>query len=352
MSTSFRQFLRKLNNKTNNFIDKTSDFFSGDDPLVVLPYRGYANANNIFLKGRVIENEGAFEGKSDTAIQNLLESFKRFETDEYGGGKIRITILDQTFDLVTDKEGYFTLDSDWTGPTQLENAQWIDAEIALLDVTNEDDSAIKAKGVVFYETENADYGVITDVDDTVLQTNVTSLFKLKMLYATFFQNARQRLPMEGIVDLFKAFSKGGNGKRQNPIFYVSNSPWNIYDLLAEFMDIQQFPKGPILLRDYGLSPIEDFSGHKLNTIRRILKNHPNLPFIFLGDTAAEDADFYIELAKEFPNQVAAIYIRQTKDTKNARRIAQLIEANSNIEVVLTDSSKQMVEHARNKRFLI
>lgn len=101
--------------------------------------------------------------------------------------------------------------------------------------------------------------------------------------------------MEGMVDLFSKFVKGGNGKRINPIFYVSNSPWNIYDLLTKFLDIQNLPEGPVLLRDYGLEYIRkraNSRGHKLDTISDILRTYPELPFIMLGDTASKDADYY------------------------------------------------------------
>lgn len=347
MKNSFLQTLR-------DGFEKVGNIFKGDnakDPLMIQSYRGYANAHTIFLKGRVLENEGIFVGKSDHEIRNLLESFKRFETDEIPGAKVRIKIYNQQFEVITDREGYFTLDVDWTPPLN-HKSRWITANIELVETPELANPSVTATGEIYYAAENASFGVVTDIDDTVLQTHVTSLFKLKMVYATLFQDSHQRLPMEGVVDLFQAFVRGGDGKRENPIFYVSNSPWNIYDLLADFMEHHHLPKGPILLRDYGLKPSEDFGGHKLNTIRRILDNHPNLPFILLGDTAAEDADFYITLADEFPGRIAAIYIRQTKDTKNARRIARLVEANTHIDVVLTNSSKGMVNHARAKGYLV
>jgi len=173
-----------------------------------------------------------------------------------------------------------------------------------------------------------------------------------MLYTTFFKNAAQRLPMEGMVEMLQRFSRGSDGKRQNPVFYVSHSPWNIYDLLSEFLDLQQFPKGPILLRDYGFKPSGDFRNHKITSIGQILTTYPDLPFILLGDSADEDADFYLEVAKAFPNRIKAIYIRQTRNTRNARRISKLIENHTAVNAVIIHSSDDILYHAGELGLLV
>jgi len=315
-----------------------------EDPLMIVPYRGYANDKKIFLKGRVLENENILKGKNDGKIRNVINNFKRFETDETPNAQLLITCNGQSFECKTDEEGYFTLDQEWTAPLETDN-NWLPVNLELLFPTNDDDSKVTAQGEICLLSENADYGIITDVDDTILQTHVTSPLKLKMLYATFFKNAHQRLPMEGMVELFQAFERGNNGEKENPIFYVSHSPWNIYDLLEEFMELQKFPKGPILLRDYGIKPSGEYAHHKTTSIAHILKTYPNLPFVLLGDSADEDADFYIEMAKKFPERIKAIYIRQTRDTKNARRIKKLIETTTHVHIVLIHSSEEIKQNA-------
>ena len=115
------------------------------------------------------------------------------------------------------------------------------------------------------------------------------------------------------------------------------------------MSIRKLPKGPILLRDYGLRPAHNFARHKLEAITTILEMYPTLPFIMLGDTASKDADFYLELAQRFPNRIKAIYIRKTSDSKNARRVAKLIADHSHIDAVLVNNSAEIVAHARERR---
>jgi len=343
----FKKVGKKLGEGINRFVEN----FDSEDPLMIIPYRGYANSKRIYLRGRVLEDENIFKGKTDSQIQNIINSFKRFETDEIPNANVRITCNNQTFECQTDEEGFFVLDKKWKAPAKKNTNNWLDIKVELLFPTKNNNKRITAKGEIYLPSKNADYGIITDIDDTILQTHVTSLFKLKMLYATMFKNAHQRLPMEGMVKLFKTFVKGGNGKRENPIFYLSHSPWNIYDLLEEFLKIQKFPKGPLLLRDFGINPSGNYSNHKNSAIAQLLKVYPKLPFILLGDSADEDADFYIEIAKKFPDRIKAIYIRQTRNTKNARRIKKLIQKNTEVPAILIHSSKDIQEHGHQSGIL-
>ncbi len=343
--------IRRILRKFGHLMGRIGELGDDQDDLFIFPYRGYGNEESFFIKGRVLENENLFDGKSESQIRNIIDSLKRFETDELPDAKIKMNIEDQELESLTDHEGYFIFEDNWDKKRSA-GEQWIETEFALPNYLNQEGQIIKGEGEIYLPSKEADFGIVTDIDDTVLQTHVTSRFKLKMLYATFAKNAKQRLPMEGIVELFQALIRGGDGQRINPIFYVSSSPWNIYDLLEEFMEVQGLPKGPILLRDYGLDPSGAFKHHKMETISRILKTYPNLPFIMLGDTAHNDADFYIELAKQFPDQIRAIYIRQTRETKNARRIARLIEETSHVDAVLIHRSEEMFVHARKNGLLV
>jgi len=334
--------------QAGNWISRLTELFKSEDPLMILPYRGYANAERLFLKGRVLENEDIFRGKSDSQIKTILNSYKRFETDEIPFAPVKISINGQSFEVQTDEEGYFTLDTQWKAPDKTLQNQWLKAQLELLDQDHKEDGTITALGEIYRPSADADFGIITDVDDTILQTHVNSRFKLKMLYATFLQNADQRLPMEGIPEVFQELIRGGDGKRENPVFYVSNSPWNLYDLLEQFMALQELPKGPILLRDYGLRPAGDFAGHKEEAIARILSTYPDLPFLLLGDTASEDADIYLKMAERFPGQVRAIYIRYTQKTRNAERVAKLVQENVDKNMVLIRSSEELIEDVKRK----
>ena len=79
---------------------------------------------------------------------------------------------------------------------------------------------------------SARFGVISDIDDTVLVSHVTSPFKMALV--SLFGNAHTRSPFPGVAEFYQALQGGVGGAEQNPIFYVSSSPWNFYDLLHFF----------------------------------------------------------------------------------------------------------------------
>ncbi len=61
------------------------------------------------------------------------------------------------------------------------------------------------------------------------------------------------MPLEGAKELCELLYKGSSGNKANPIFYLSNSPWNPYNYLSIFLETQGFSKGPLLMRDIGIS---------------------------------------------------------------------------------------------------
>ena len=135
---------------------------------------------------------------------------------------------------------------------------------------------------------------------------------------------------------------------KNPIFYVSNSPWNLYDMLVDFLKINNIPKGPILLRDFGLQGKADiltYKGHKYYEILKILRTYPNLSFILIGDSGEKDADIYLEMTRKFPNRILAIYIRSVNDEKRDERVKQLAEKSESVPLILINDSLEAAKHA-------
>lgn len=344
-------FLSIASSKVKDFLNATADLFDSKDPLVIECYRGYANNDKLYLKGRVLENENFFEGKSENELRNVIDSLRKFDSDEIPYAKVSIEVLEQKFEVTADDEGFFELDTTWEPSKRVDEIQWIPATLNLAESIPGYEPIDAQVGEVMFVGNKVSFGVITDVDDTVLQTHVTSMFKLKMLYATLAKDAHQRLPMEGVAEVFQKLSRGKNEMDENPIFYVSNGPWNLHSTIKEFMEIHDLPKGPIALRDFGLMRTEAFSNHKIETQSRIMEMYPNLPFILLGDTAAKDTDFYIEIARKYPNRILAVYIRHTRDTKNARLIAKTIEESTDVNVVLIHSSEDILAHAKKSGYI-
>ncbi|MDQ2793738.1 MAG: DUF2183 domain-containing protein, partial [Bacteroidota bacterium] len=196
-------------------------------------------------------------------------------------------------------------------------------------------TAIATQAAVLVPPASAEFGVISDLDDTVFETSATNIFK--MLGRVLFSNAQSKQPFAGVADFYRRLQRGRNGQPDNPFFYVSSSPWNLYDLLAEFLRLHDIPTGPLLLRDLSIlrpktAPPPGITGsaaihfaHKLHEIDDILRTYPALPFILLGDSGQEDARIYREVVRRHPGRIRAIYIRDVQVPARAALVGPVIE---------------------------
>ncbi len=319
--------------------------------LQVVPYRGYCNGKRLYCRGRVLENPEIVPNLEDGKWKNFVNVYKRFESDEIPNAHVQVSFDEHTFDLTTDEEGYYILNTELPTPS-IHKTLWQPLKIELLDAPVPFDGTIVTTGEILTPIPDTQFGIISDMDDTVIKTDVVS--KSRMLYHTFFKNAYSRLAFKGVAAFYWALRKGRDGEQNNPIFYVSNSPWNLYDLLEEFLDHNDIPKGPIFLRDFGIHKNEDarkYKTHKHNEVLRILLSYPSLQFILIGDSGEKDLDIYFEVARAFPNRIAAIYIRKVEDRKRNERVIALAEQEEEVPVFLFDDSFEAAQHAMKHRLI-
>jgi len=193
----------------------------------------------------------------------------------------------------------------------------------------------------------ATFGVVSDMDDTVLQSEVTSFLRAARM--VLLENALTRLPFPGVAAFYRALDRGATGAEANPIFYVSSSPWNLYDVIDGFLEAQRIPTGPLLLRDWDLGKLnERHTRHKGVVIREIFDTYPELPFLLVGDSGQEDPEIYTELVRERPGRVKAVYIRNVStNPERSQRIQALARevAEAGSTLVLADDTLAVARHA-------
>jgi phosphatidate phosphatase APP1 len=208
---------------------------------------------------------------------------------------------------------------------------------------------------VFVPSENVEFGVISDIDDTIVPTGATRFWE--MLKTTFLGNAQTRVPFPGVAAFYQALSKGLVGHENNPFFYVSSSPWNLYDFLRELMHVHNLPQGPLMLRDIGLSREHFFAGshteHKLVQIERIFDIIRDIPFILIGDSGQHDAEIYLQVIRDFPGRVKMVYIRDVDpgSHKKVLKIAGEIEK-LRVEMMLITDTVEAARHAVSKGWIL
>lgn len=317
-------------------------------PTKIVPYLGYGTARKIFLNGRVLRDRGTFLSvDTDTSLDNLRKMYKRFKTAEVRDARVRARFHNINIETNTDKEGYFSFE---LHPEQLPpEGIWHNVELELVEPAALDQKLFKIFGRAMVPPPTAQYGVISDIDDTVIWTNVTS--KLKMIFTIALLNARTRLPFKGVAAFYRALQCGLSGNENNPIFYVSSGPWNLFEFLMEFFEIHGIPLGPIMMKDFGEDLIftsKDHGKHKMSKIEPILQLYPELKFILIGDSGEQDPEIYHDIVVKYPDRIRAIYIRNVNpDPSRIAQIDNLIAEvrKTRCQLILTPDSEFAAAHA-------
>ena len=324
-------------------------------PPRVVPYAGYGTRDALLVLGRVLRDEPLPAAPENASVwENLVATYRRFETDEVRGARLRVTLGEATREVLANEEGYFECTLPLAGALD-ESALWHPVEVRLLEPRELGDRPV-ATAEALVPPATARFGVVSDIDDTVVRTDATQL--VRMARTVFLGNARTRLPFPGVAALYRALQAGAGGPCGNPLFYVSSSPWNFYELLVEFFDLQRIPRGPIILRDWGITPEElvpvRHASHKLAALRRIFATYPDLPFLLIGDSGQEDPEIYAQIIREFPNRVHAAYIRNvSRDEPRRAAVRKLGEelAAEKHTLLLLEDSLAAARHAAGKGWI-
>jgi phosphatidate phosphatase APP1 len=167
--------------------------------------------------------------------------------------------------------------------------------------------------------------VISDLDDTLLHSFVSS--KLKQLKTLLFTTLEKRKAVVSTASLVRRFSETGAIP-----FYLSNSEQNLYPLLYRFLILNNFPAGPLLLRQYvhirhwawrKISEKENI--HKRTMLEKILELFPDKKYILIGDNTQHDVSIYLDLARQHPHNILSIIIRRVQERDEDHRL--LLAAN-------------------------
>lgn len=283
-------------------------------PLHVLPYRGFGTHDGVWIQARVLVDRGIEGAEADDSLwKNVRMSAKRFLTDEIPGRRVRLALGGDEEVVVSDADGYVLSKLEPRDGLD-ESRLWHPVCCELLDPFDERKDRLFAEGRVQVPPRDCTFGVISDVDDTIVRTTATNV--LTMARLTLFHNAHTRVPFTGVAAFYEALRVGADNTGTHPFFYVSSSPWNLYDLLEDFFDIHGLPAGTFFLRDLGINETQfiksSHHAHKLAEIERIMMVYPSMRFVLVGDSGQKDPEIYRQAVKDFPDRVIAVYIREVK----------------------------------------
>ncbi|MCA9193800.1 MAG: App1 family protein [Planctomycetales bacterium] len=189
-----------------------------------------------------------------------------------------------------------------------------------------------------YLTPPVGISIISDIDDTIKLTDATS--RREMLANTFL---RPFAAVDGMATLYQLWQQQGCH-----FHYVSSSPWELYESLAELCTAVQFPAGSMHLRYFRVRdemfkrfrPVRRNS--KVGIIAGILKRLPQRRFVLIGDSGEKDPEIYRFLAKRFPERIAAILIRNlAAKPLSDKRLQKLKALDSNVQVTVFETPEQI-----------
>ncbi|MBU2995137.1 DUF2183 domain-containing protein [Cellulophaga baltica] len=327
------------------------------DPLQIITFDSYGTNTHLYLRGRALEDE-SINLDSKGWFHLFLNSWKRMETDEIKHANINVLLPNgEIFKTTTDNHGYFKIAVEVKNlKTYIDDEGWVNYHVSYADSkvkrTIQNENKFPAKTLI--PSKKACFGVISDIDDTILHTGVVSTLKWKVLINTAFKAVKKRLPLKGASELYNLLHNGKDGDNANPIFYVSHSPWNLYRYLNLFLEQNDFPEGPILLRSMQSFFKRKNTGDKPQKqieILNILKTYPNLPMILIGDSGEHDADIYKEIAELFPDRIAAIYLRSVNHKKRMIRAKGVFSDYKTTPILFVEDSIQAVAHAKKMGFI-
>ncbi len=330
--------------------------FNRIGPLMLQPYIGLGNNQKAYITGRLMEKRNIRPARSqDSRWQNLQAMYRRFESFEIPGVRIQAAFYGKRYEAITNREGYFEFE--FQVPANLDHTQvWHPVEFVVLDKIGNNEGPVKADARILIPQEKAEYGIISDIDDTVLQTEATSF--IRMMQKTFLYNSRTRLPFKGVAAFYRALHEGSQlSPIKNPLYYVSSSPWNLFDMLEDFLEIQKIPAGPLMLRDIGLDAKTLFSSshknHKMDQIQKIFTYTGNLPFLLVGDSGQKDPEIYLEVVKRHPGRILAVYIRDVSKPERDQLVYSIIDEMQALgtEMLFVKDTEAATRHAIGQGFI-
>jgi phosphatidate phosphatase APP1 len=316
-------------------------------PLLVLPYLGFGNAHTLWIRGRVLD-EASFREQTgqDSSWSNLVALYRRLESGEVADARVTARFGGRSWNTVTDSGGYFEFEIVAAAPLAGGVHR---VELELPDSLASDGQPVRAAAEAFVPAASARFGIISDIDDTVLWTNVTNKLNMALMLAR--TNAHTRKPFKGVAAFYRALRDGAGGNEDNPLFYVSSSPWHLFGFLVDFLRLQGIPVGPLLLRELGMRDVFKLTRHakhKLEKIELILSFYPGMQFVLIGDSGEKDPEIYAEIVRRHPQAVRMIYIRNVNpDPARIEALDRLIEevSTTGTQLILAPDSVFAAAHA-------
>jgi len=260
----------------------------------IVPFPGYGGPGWVRVVGRVLIVPP--QRRTKTGEPASVRGWRSFVGIPVSFAKVTVQIGETAHHVVADRGG--VIDA------------VIDADLApgwqTFTVSVEGQPPVEA--TAFVVAESTTFGVVCDVDDTVMVTALPRPFIAA--WNSFVVDEHARLPVPGMAVLLDQLLRQHPGA---PMVYLSTGAWNVAPTLTRFLGRHLFPTGSMLLTDWGPTHDRWFrSGreHKLTNLRRLAAEFPHVQWLLIGDDGQHDESIYSEFMDEHPSSVAGVAIRR------------------------------------------
>ncbi len=265
----------------------------------IVPFTGYGTDDHVRVLGRLILRPARPRSPLGQVAETFLNQrgWRNFFTTPVPWRPVTVKVGDEELELATDRGGYF----DVTVRTSGMQPGW---QTVLVSTIEAPDTPAPVQVI----PADQEFGLISDIDDTILSTWLPRAFLAAWNSFVLTEGNRQAVP--GMARMYKQLLERHPGA---PIVYVSTGSWNTLPFLNRFMKRHGFPKGPLLLTDFGPTQTSWFrSGreHKRRALSELARDFPKIKWLLIGDDGQHDPVIYREFAELRPEHVRAIAIRQ------------------------------------------
>lgn len=264
----------------------------------VVPFSGYGSSKFVRVLARVVLTPHEVTPGLNWDGAGLLSQrgWRNFVNTPAVNVEVSVRIGAEEFGVRTDRGGYIDqrfrvlgLEPGWRTATISAGGSTAEAPIMIVDPDQE-------------------FGLVSDIDDTIISTSLPR--PLLAAWNTFVlqESARQAVP--GMAAMYRDILAE---HPHAPIIYVSTGAWNTAPTLNRFLHHHGYPRGPMLLTDWGPTNSGWFrSGqeHKKTCLRDLAIDFPKIKWILVGDDGQHDPALYGEFAESHPDRVSAIALRQ------------------------------------------
>ncbi|WP_394275280.1 App1 family protein [Luteococcus sp.] len=265
----------------------------------VIPFVGYGTTDHIRVLARVVLRSREPQSHLGMATESFLQQrgWRNFFTAPAPRAQVQVRLDGSRVDVQADRGGYVDVRL---------RIQGLSSGVHDVEVVTED-GAVSLVPVTVVPSEET-FGLVSDLDDTVISTSLPRLFIAAWNSFVVTEEGRRAIP--GMARMYQQMLAD---HPTAPVIYVSTGAWNTHAFLNRFLERHGFPRGAMLLTDWGPTNTGWFrSGpdHKRQSLRELARDFPNVRWVLVGDDGQHDPALYGEFAELQPDRVRAIAIRQ------------------------------------------